>query len=953
MTTPEDPTLTIPDPEVRIPPPEGPTPTLGVTPTLGRTPKIEGENYAQSKFFLMRGRMSGHKPEDDKKSMDIVPGAVDAGPRWFPGPTTIDIDREHPSFDSSGKEQNDFVKDYIERELEFSQAKFQYLSTKQESEGRGEAKDSDIYEALANMNALKFANETMGSKNRISVAEQRWWVEFMWWLRGVAKEQDRQKTPWLQNQQIVPIQHRDVKAFLDIFMNARDKFLLQIDKLKLRGPVNLTEAYLYFKYIVRRHDVYKTGEYLKDMDMFSKYFMQDVQKDVTYEFPRGDSTEQRQLYNEDLENRGHHFEEYEKFDENSTTLDNVINKLQRSILKHDETPITGSSSSPLRRSSKSDEPGESGEPKESEKSSLEKPSSVTMRKKRKKSKEKEKKEEEEGVEGVIPEPSEEEVAKAVTIGREIRRSSSRRRTKSKIFEIPEAITGTTVSTASTASAAAAAAAAASSDKPSTKSTETMSIAELVAAAAGSSSSEEEGEGGKKPTKTTKIEPKSKGEKEGESESKGEEEGKLPSEKKPPLIARRRMSGNELRLAKEKARRERIKSISSRVSMLTEEEPREEEEEEEKEEEEEEKKEKESSSEEESYSEKEKEEEITQEQLKEQVRIGRESRQSSIGKKSSSGGVTFRSSSSSTSTKRTKKEEVYPYPHIKEYDLSRKDSLEVQKNIMIKILEAYQKGNMEDAQQQLQNFGTSMGYVLTADNRNHLLDDIVSTIYEAEKGGKVIDQDQLKLNAVLLTISAANNVSKFIKGHNEMSFHVYETKRKLKEQMAQEDEEIEKVLNMKDLNQFDRRRTQFRKEKLRYDRLYNEIQNKYEKLGEEKELDVRRKAYPKIAQLKLKFKGNVFSEEYRKAETDIFNEFMPEYNEFKERLNDEKTEEIKKFRFNYGEFMKGYDAFMAFYNDVDERYKSGELTDDEMKKLSDDERLEYGKILSLKKKIHSS
>lgn len=132
-------------------------------------------------------------------------------------------------------------------------------------------------------------------KEELSQAEIDFFADFVFWLRGMPKEdRDRENTPWLKGKtaekwnphtDIIP--GRDVKIFLEMINDARIRFMQELAKLKTRYPKDLMSAYLYFKYIVRAPtNEHRTNEQEIAEDWFKDLaFMLDKDKTINVEKP--------------------------------------------------------------------------------------------------------------------------------------------------------------------------------------------------------------------------------------------------------------------------------------------------------------------------------------------------------------------------------------------------------------------------------------------------------------------------------------------------------------------------------------------------------------------------------------------------------------------------------------------------------------------------------------------
>ena len=103
-------------------------------------------------------------------------------------------------------------------------------------------------------------------------------------LAGVSAEDiARKRTPW-GNKNLFQVE--GVKEYLAGAIDNRMEFILKLTRLKLNGPQNVNEAYLYYKYIVRQEGIkFNTIEFLRDFEMFdwdptppTRYHYSDVEQ---------------------------------------------------------------------------------------------------------------------------------------------------------------------------------------------------------------------------------------------------------------------------------------------------------------------------------------------------------------------------------------------------------------------------------------------------------------------------------------------------------------------------------------------------------------------------------------------------------------------------------------------------------------------------------------------------
>ena len=185
-----------------------------------------------------------------------IPGATSdslTNPTLYPTVLTpIDVDRSGPEFALDSTERNKWLKEVVESRL---------LSD-------GLAADEQM--------ALGFLHEKILEPETISAAERTFWSDFISWMIGKPRRtEDRQRTPWLNNPDVDELDRNlatftpSIARFLRVFIETRSRFSTQIEELKIRGPTNLVEAYLYYKYIIRGAcDGFLDDILLMDMPMY-------------------------------------------------------------------------------------------------------------------------------------------------------------------------------------------------------------------------------------------------------------------------------------------------------------------------------------------------------------------------------------------------------------------------------------------------------------------------------------------------------------------------------------------------------------------------------------------------------------------------------------------------------------------------------------------------------------
>jgi hypothetical protein len=196
--------------------------------------------------------------------------------------TPIDVDRYSPTFAINSSEAISYMRYYAESGIHQS--------------GDDEARKR----------ALAFLQSKVLEKDEVTEEEKEWWLDFTsWMVARPLKKRDFSNTPWLKQFESEPIgddgvpngwnethinlamTRPDVAAFIEIFTALRRRFVSQIDNLKLTGPTNLNEAYLYFKYVVRNQ---YNEDFLADISLMPHFWAPDAEIDdgrLRYSYPYG------------------------------------------------------------------------------------------------------------------------------------------------------------------------------------------------------------------------------------------------------------------------------------------------------------------------------------------------------------------------------------------------------------------------------------------------------------------------------------------------------------------------------------------------------------------------------------------------------------------------------------------------------------------------------------------
>lgn len=202
----------------------------------------------------------GHGPRNtagENPKPDLLPGAtaVKERPDTLTSSmgTPIDFDRSSPSFILHSENVADMIQAYVEtRRKEIA-----LISTDVNVEPTDDQN--------AELQSLNFAQTMMSGS--LTGIENEYWMDFIKWILGMpATQNDYNESPWLDDLQhgrnsavYTPVRHslayqsKQIGEFVYMFSKLRMRFLHQLKLLKLEGYklTNITEAYLYYKYIVR------------------------------------------------------------------------------------------------------------------------------------------------------------------------------------------------------------------------------------------------------------------------------------------------------------------------------------------------------------------------------------------------------------------------------------------------------------------------------------------------------------------------------------------------------------------------------------------------------------------------------------------------------------------------------------------------------------------------------
>lgn len=213
----------------------------------------------QELYYALTNHLMLDREKKDRDPAMPLPGATsdDASkPTLDPSSmmTPIDIDRSGAEFALSSGERRKFLKEVVEHAMEHV----------------------DPNQADDRM-ALSFMHSKILSPEFIHESERVFFRDFVQWMKGrPTVAEDIEKTPWLaagrvnrlpECQRNLGFFQESVRKFLDMFVSLRFRFEAQLSVLKLRGPRNLIEAYLYFKYIVREG----CSDYMEDFKLMYAY----------------------------------------------------------------------------------------------------------------------------------------------------------------------------------------------------------------------------------------------------------------------------------------------------------------------------------------------------------------------------------------------------------------------------------------------------------------------------------------------------------------------------------------------------------------------------------------------------------------------------------------------------------------------------------------------------------
>jgi len=197
-------------------------------------------------------RALGFKMPVPGATVDSVAKASNFTPTFLgPHVTPIDVDRDSPTFALNSQERTKWLKELVEERMS-------------RAGGGDEATNS----------ALLFLHSKILEPELLSEAEKEFWINFISWLSGTPRTQeDKESTPWLmtgnrilsQNKDLTKVL-KDVGKFVSIFGETRKEFERQLKELEIRLPTNINEAYLYYKYIVKKSG----ADFLSDFQYFKQ-----------------------------------------------------------------------------------------------------------------------------------------------------------------------------------------------------------------------------------------------------------------------------------------------------------------------------------------------------------------------------------------------------------------------------------------------------------------------------------------------------------------------------------------------------------------------------------------------------------------------------------------------------------------------------------------------------------
>ncbi len=95
--------------------------------------------------------------------------------------------------------------------------------------------------------------------------------DFQAWLRGAGKKEDMDKTPWGTNKDMLYVP--GVVEYLDSFIEVKYAMIQELQKLWMRGPKTLAEAFKFYKYLIKGDikDIY-TADFVYEWDLWEKGF---------------------------------------------------------------------------------------------------------------------------------------------------------------------------------------------------------------------------------------------------------------------------------------------------------------------------------------------------------------------------------------------------------------------------------------------------------------------------------------------------------------------------------------------------------------------------------------------------------------------------------------------------------------------------------------------------------
>lgn len=200
--------------------------------------------------------------------------------KYKPDPSPLELEKDIKYITPEADEEQVLVREYAEKQLVRCQQEVNRLHSIRTmvpnpkggpgAKHPGFANPHDaarLHQQLANVRKWSSWVGHLNTKDAHVAVRAQFLCDFQNWLRGAGREEDHQNTRWYRSPMTFD---PSVREYLEAFVVERHEYIRALAHLNFRGPQNLDEAYLYFKYIVRgRGADMATQTFLADWDKFS------------------------------------------------------------------------------------------------------------------------------------------------------------------------------------------------------------------------------------------------------------------------------------------------------------------------------------------------------------------------------------------------------------------------------------------------------------------------------------------------------------------------------------------------------------------------------------------------------------------------------------------------------------------------------------------------------------